>query len=1064
MDRFVGRGRELRQVTAACKEAAAGRGSLVVVSGEAGIGKTRFCAEVADQARRSGLMVVTARCWVDGGAPALWPWWPILRQLCGREGAELVGSDPEGASAGRDRFERFAAVTDCLAVACASRPVCLVVDDVHGADAGTLLLIRYVVQSLRHLPLAMVLGRRSGEPTDREAEARLLEEIEQEGTQVVLPGFDLDEATAFLASQGLADPEPDLLQALFRLTGGNPLFLRRIAALGAGGLARGLPSGLQVAIEEAWNRLSPLSQQVIRSTSVLGLDPSIREAAAVTRTDPIVVLDAVAEAQTAGLVDAAGSERFAFSHELVRSTLEGALPTGDRLDAHARAAAVVAGDGPVVRSDRLARRAHHALAAAARSVDDARLAVVACRPAARSMIRSLAYEQADALLTSAVKLHEPASLGDPSAELLVQWAQAALHCGRLTEARLRFDLAASAAEREGDRVMLAEAALGSGGHWLHEHRIPVERSRVLALQRTAQAVLPEGHHALACRLQARLAAEAAFDGGPLQPLLEALEDARRCGDALAHAEALQLSQHALFSPEHNQLRLALGDEQVRVASEAGNGVLALMGLYWRAVNLFHLGDKRALRALEELRERANALAHQEMLYLVAVIDVMLLIREGRLAEAEAEAQRCYELGEATGQDDAFGYLSGHIVAIRWAQGREGELLEMAEELAAWPARVVSDFVFGAIAAAIAAHSGRLDRARAGLDRLASDGLAGLHRFSTWMCGMTAIAETAIALGDEAVAREAHELLSPFADLPTVVSGAMACLGSTRRPLGLAASTFGDLDQAVEHLEQAVADNHRFGNRPFAAIAQADLAATLARRNRPDDRARAVELFRQAAVDADDMGMTTRADTWRSELTVLEQEPASGRATEDEAVEKGLIRRMGPGWLVAVAERSAVVPDLVGMRYLVELLTHPGDAIPALSLASQGELTTDVAVYELLDEEARDAYSARVRELTQEIGECEADNDIGRAEALRAELDALVDQLEIATGLGNRPRTFINDPERARTAVRKAIKRAIDTIDGEDPGIAEHLRRYIVTGTRCSYMPPPDAAIEWSVRR
>lgn len=227
-DSFVGRVRELRRVTAVWEEAGAGRGSLVVVSGEAGIGKTRFCAEVAHQARLAGLMVVSARCWVDGGAPALWPWWPILHELCGRAGTELLGSGPEAAAAGPDRFEQFAAVVDCFAGA--DRPVCLIVDDVHGADAGTLLLLRYVVQSLHRLPLAMVLGRRSGEPTDREEEACLLNEIEQEGTPVVLPCFDLDEAAAFLASLGLVDLEPDLLQTLFRLTGGNPLFLRNVRA------------------------------------------------------------------------------------------------------------------------------------------------------------------------------------------------------------------------------------------------------------------------------------------------------------------------------------------------------------------------------------------------------------------------------------------------------------------------------------------------------------------------------------------------------------------------------------------------------------------------------------------------------------------------------------------------------------------------------------------------------------------------------------------------------------------------------------------------------------------
>jgi len=90
---FVGREHELRQLDAACAAARQGRGSAVVVSGEAGIGKTRFCEEVADRAALAGLAVVSARCWVDGGAPALWPWQPLLNELCGPDAADLLAAD-----------------------------------------------------------------------------------------------------------------------------------------------------------------------------------------------------------------------------------------------------------------------------------------------------------------------------------------------------------------------------------------------------------------------------------------------------------------------------------------------------------------------------------------------------------------------------------------------------------------------------------------------------------------------------------------------------------------------------------------------------------------------------------------------------------------------------------------------------------------------------------------------------------------------------------------------------------------------------------------------------------
>jgi hypothetical protein len=85
---FVGRTRELGAFDAAFAAARAGAGSLVVVSGEAGIGKTRLCTEVAARAGAAGLTVASARCWVDGGAPPLWPWGPVLAEL--GDGADVL--------------------------------------------------------------------------------------------------------------------------------------------------------------------------------------------------------------------------------------------------------------------------------------------------------------------------------------------------------------------------------------------------------------------------------------------------------------------------------------------------------------------------------------------------------------------------------------------------------------------------------------------------------------------------------------------------------------------------------------------------------------------------------------------------------------------------------------------------------------------------------------------------------------------------------------------------------------------------------------------------------------
>lgn len=1123
---FVGRRRELHRIEATFGALARGRGHMVVVSGEAGIGKTRFCAEAADRARESGLRVVEARCWLDGGAPPLWPWHAILADLGGNRAASLLEPRAAAGAVGPDRFARFVAATDRLAEACAPAPVCLVIDDVHGADAGALLLIRLVAHSLARFPLLLVLGRRSRQPREGGEEARLLDELESEATSIALRGFDMAETTAFLGRHGHGALEPDLVATLFGLTGGHPLFLRRIVqTMGRPGAEPALQGGLRVAIEQALSGLTPGSRRVLSLAAVLGPNPLVAETAEVAGSDGVAVLEAVEEGAAAGLATPAGEGRFSFVHELVRSALEYRLTTAERLDAHARAAAVAAAAdlaGPT--ADRLARAAHHARHAAARSADDARRAVAICETAAQAVVRNFAYEQADALFSSAIALHTSARLGPPSALLALQWAQVASLRGRLDTARRRYTIAVTRAEIEGYPALLAEAALGQGGVWLDDHPTPVDKARTLGLYRRALDGLPPddpAYEPLRCRLTVRLAAEAAYDGGPTGPLHAAVAAALRTDDPATNAEALSLSHHALFAPEHARTRLALADELVRLTSERDQGVLSLMGLLWRTVDLFHLGDERAARALEVLRERATAVDNRHMLYNVAVADVLLLVSQGYLADAEAEAWRCHELSEEIGRADGLAYLSAQLATIRWLQGRDAEMLDGVEEVATSPTLAETEFSVWALAACLAARAGDVGRARAILSRCLPDKLADLAPSGTWAAGLMALVEAAAALDDRELAGQAYDLLLPYADLPAVAGLAIVCLGSTERTLGVAAGTLGHHDLAVGHLERAVDANRRLDNRPLLAIARADLAAALLRRGDAPagDRDRAAELLDQAIAEGASMGLKGRVDTWDARLRSLR--PALGPATatapgggtrdaasageardggdtsvagdardagsaasagtaagaadtgppagaagagdaEPAVPRRGVIRRDGRRWVVALGERRIRVGNLVGMTYLADLLTHPGHDIPAVTLAGQAADPTRSRRHELLDDDARQAYAARARDLADDLAEAEAANDIHRVEQLRAELDALIEQIEAATGLNGRPRHFPDDHERARVAVQKAIKRAVDAVEDAEPTIAETLRRTISTGTTCRYSPDPRRPVTWSV--
>ena len=113
-DLYVGRAGEMRQLATAIERVRDGRGQVVLVSGPAGIGKTRFCEENALLAQEAGFAVAWGRCWSDGGAPALWPWQSVLSQLCGLETAALLDQESGPDAVDPERFSRFVAVVDQL--------------------------------------------------------------------------------------------------------------------------------------------------------------------------------------------------------------------------------------------------------------------------------------------------------------------------------------------------------------------------------------------------------------------------------------------------------------------------------------------------------------------------------------------------------------------------------------------------------------------------------------------------------------------------------------------------------------------------------------------------------------------------------------------------------------------------------------------------------------------------------------------------------------------------------------------------------------------------------------
>jgi hypothetical protein len=514
------------------------------------------------------------------------------------------------------------------------------------------------------------------------------------------------------------------------------------------------------------------------------------------------------------------------------------------------------------------------------------------------------------------------------------------------------------------------------------------------------------------------------------------------GDPELLAEALSIAHHCLLDPDHVQLRRELAVELIKASFRTERRSDLLMGLLWQTADAYCEGDPHAGRLLGELKDHLRPRRHLAVGFVVSAIDVMLAIRAGRFGEAEALAAVCAKNGAAAGDVDHEWWSGAQLVTIRWYQGRLVELLPMLHDRVHSPVLSAVDNSAVAALAVAAALGGDRPQAASSLAALCGSNLAGLPRSSSWLVTVNGIVGAAYLLDQADVATQAYELLRPYADLPMIGSLGISCFGSAQHALGVAALTSGQLDLAIERLHAAVQHNLALAHWPALVASRQRLAQAYALRGWPQDAGAARRELDAATSEATAVG-----------LPVPDQHVSGPSAAAAEC------HRAGRKWRLALRNRSVLVEDSIGMVHLAVLIANPRQEILAADLVAglaglSGAAAGDVgAAHPVLDHEAIAEYRNRLKRLDAEIGQLESADDPSRASLLgqaRAERDWLVAQLSIAAGLAGRTRSFPDQPERARVAVGKAIRRALARVTEADAVIGEHLRQTVRTGVRCSY--------------
>ncbi|HEX5616307.1 MAG TPA: AAA family ATPase [Acidimicrobiia bacterium] len=1082
---FVGRHRELDVLAATLARVEAGHGAVALISGEPGIGKSCLADEFATRARATGARVLWGRCWEAGGAPAYWPWAQALRgtvrERSTRDVAEHVGdglpylaqmipelragatdtvepvADPETA-----RFRLFDAVASYVRYLGDDHPVVIVLEDLHGADTPTLLLLQFLAHELDGARVLVVATYRTSEMVrDHPLRGVVTELARVPGTRrLALAGMGVDEIATYVEQVTGTSPDPGVVDELRDRTEGNPLFVgeivRLVSATGATdavAFAGAVPEGVQEAITQRLAGLDARCRELLSAASVLGRDVRLEALAQLVEHDATAVFEQLESAFATGLLATGTSpSELRFSHALVRDVLYETLPLATRARLHFRTGEVLEALYAHELESHASELAHHYLAAG--PAGDIGRAVHAATVAGEVAARALAHEEAARLLRAANDLADLHDLDDGRAERLLALGEAEMRAGDLEHARGHLLRAATLAEADGRAALLARAAVAYGGRFAWE-RAGNDHEMVPLLQRALDAIGPEDSP-LRVRLLARLAG-ARRDEHDREPRVaagsEALAIARRLDDPPTLAYALNGMHGAIWDAENCEERLAFADEVRVVAQRIGDPEELIMAHAARCWALWELGDFAAARREHEaVSSLVTRLRQPAQRWLHAAIAAAIALFEGRFDEVEPLADIARREGIGSLRFDA---EAAHLTALTMLRLEQGRGSEVARDLEAASVAYPWYPHFRLLAARVQAATGDVTGARSALRAIFADDLRAIPPNNYTLFSLVALADTVADLDDAELAARVVPHLEPYAHRVSVAPPE-GSLGVLHRPLGRVLVTAGRYDEAVDRLGRALEVHERMGTPPWVAHTHADLAVALAKRGAPGDDARAEQHRARAAALGASLGI--------AELMAAEDvpSPAVDAPTLGDHASRSttanVFRRDGELWSIAYEGNTFRLRDSKGLQYLAELLRRPREDVAAIDLVGGA----DGGRQEVLDDAARRAYRQRVEELQDDLDEAERFHDDERAARARAELDAVVAELTAATGLGGRSRSVAGEGERARQRVRKAIATALDRIEAQDAALGRHLASTVRTGYLCRYEPDPRSDVAWDV--
>jgi len=881
----VGRETDLASIKDALKRVAEGEGrEVILVSGEAGLGKTTVVAEAARSALEGGACVLFGHCEEDIAVPyelfaeALGHYVahapePQLRAHLERHGSELARLAPALASritdlpaskatdSDSERYLLFAAVVGLLTQISAEQLVVIVLDDLQWADRGSLQLLHHLVSVELPLRVLVLATYRDSELSHASALVEALGALRRQigVSRIELSGLDDHGVVTLMeaaSGQTLDEDEIGLAHAIYRETDGNPFFvievLRHLSETGAivqdetGRWVRSerlheasLPDGVREVIGARVVRLGKRAEEILSVAAVIGRDfdlDLVAKAARASEDEVLEVLDAAAAAALVRELDAPPG-RYSFAHALIQRTLYEDLGPTRRARRHRRVAealeALCAGR-PGNRVGELAR--HWVSATQAQDLDKA---LEYTRQAADAALASLApgdalryYLQALDLLA---QVHDP----DPVVEIDVKIGLGAAQrqVGNPAFARTLLDAGHVAADR-GDTGRLVKALTANDrGQVISVSSVDTDKVELL---HRALEQLHDGDRDRAVLL-ATLCSENAFETS-LEHHLALAEQACRAAEASGDEPTIVrvLNQISLpcRAPQTLELSLSRSAEALTRAERVGDPILRFVAAATRIPIVINHGDidevDRCLAItgtiMTQLGQPTFAWGHNFLAATRAQI-------AGEVDRAEQLANMALQIGTESGEPDAFLLYGTQFMAASWQRGTMGTLIPLIQQAVA-----DNPGVPGLPAALAVAHleAGTDDEALRALER-------GLESTTppdgAWLTETTMFAEVAVECHVSDAATLLFELLSPWAS--QVSASGMTAEGPVSHYLGGLSSVLGRYDEADGLFSVAEEWCRRNGAAYFGARTDLWRGRMLVERDGPGDPERAHQLMTRA---------------------------------------------------------------------------------------------------------------------------------------------------------------------------------------------------------------------------